>query len=120
MGVRYTSPQSALLFGRIAMVSVAIFAVLLTLYLPKDIFSRVLFSWVALGAAFGPALLIKCLEDRFEWRLRGGAVLLAILAGFLTAVIFANISGPLADVIEKWASWGLGLLILWLGRQKHI
>jgi len=84
----------------------------MTLYLPKDIFSRVLFSWVALGAAFGPTILTKCLG----WRVKGEFIMVAILAGFFTAVIFANIDGPLADVIEKWASWALGLVILFIGR----
>ena len=84
----------------------------MTLYLPKDIFSRVLFSWVALGAAFGPTILTKCLG----WRVKGAFILAAILASFFTAVIFANIAGPLADVIEKWASWILGLAILFAGR----
>lgn len=115
MGLTYRDPARALLFGRIAMVSIAVFAVLMTLYLPKDIFSRVLFSWVALGAAFGPTVLTKCLG----WRVSGGAVLLAIIAGFSIAVIAANIAGPMADVVEKWLSWVVGLLILFIGRTSH-
>jgi len=114
IGVEYSDPRKALLFGRLAMVGVAIFAVLMTLYLPKDIFSRVLFSWVALGAAFGPTILTKCLG----WRVKGGHVLAAITLGFSIAVIFSNISGSGADVIEKWVSWIVGLGILYLGRIK--
>ena len=113
-GLRWSSPQRALLMGRLAMVAVAIFAVLLTLYAPKDIFTRVLFSWVALGAAFGPAILTRCLG----WRVKGGAVLLAVVAGFATAVIAYGIPGPSADVVEKWGSWALGLAILFVGREK--
>lgn len=112
MGATYRDPQQALLFGRLAMVGVAIFAVLLTLYLPKDIFSRVLFSWVALGAALGPAVLTKCLG----WQVKGGFMFSAIILGFLTAVIFANLDGSLADLVEKWVSWLLGLSILFFGR----
>ena len=115
MGVTYKDPQKALLAGRAAMVAVAIFAVLMTLYLPKDIFSRVLFSWVALGAAFGPVILTKCLG----WRVTGPYVLAAIIAGFFVAVYFANIDGTLADVIEKWVSWIAGLLILLIGRERN-
>lgn len=115
MGITYSDPKKALIFGRVAMVVVAAIAVLLTLYLPKDIFSRVLFSWVALGGAFGPAILTKCLG----WRVKGGFVLLATLSGFFTAVIFANISGFGADVIEKWGSWFIGLLVLLLGRTRR-
>lgn len=115
MGVTYKTPKEALLFGRIAMVGIAIIAVMMTLFLPKDIFSRVLFSWVALGAAFGPTILTKCLG----WRVKGGYILAAILVGFFIAVIFANISGPLADMIEKWASWVVGLVILFIGLRRY-
>lgn len=114
MGITYSSPERALLFGRIAMAAVAVLAVLMTLYLPKDIFSRVLFSWVALGAAFGPTILTKCLG----WRVRGPHVFAAILVGFSVAVIFANISGVPADLAEKWGSWILGLAILSAGRRR--
>jgi len=114
MGVTYKDPKHALLFGRLAMVAIAVFAVFMTLYLPKDIFSRVLFSWVALGAAFGPTILTKCLG----WRVKGGFVLTAIIVGFFTAVIFANLDGSLADVIEKWVSWASGLYILFIGKRS--
>lgn len=114
MGITYTDPKISLLFGRIAMVSIAIIAVLMTLYMPKDIFSRVLFSWVALGAGFGPTILTKCLG----WRVKGAFVLSAILVGFFTAVIFSSLSGTGVDVIEKWGSWSLGLIILFLGRTR--
>lgn len=116
MGMTYDNPKKALLFGRLAMIGVAVLAVLMTLYLPKDIFSRVLFSWVALGAAFGPTILTKCLG----WQVKGGHIALAIIVGFLTAVIFANVDGGLADVIEKWVSWIIGLIILIVGRKLKV
>jgi len=95
------------------MVVVAVIAVILTLTLPKDIFSRVLFSWVALGAAFGPVILTKCLG----WHVRDGYKLAAIVAGFALAVGAYNIAGTGADMVEKWGSWAAGLLILTLGRR---
>jgi len=114
MGLSYKTPQQALFFGRMAMIGVAVLAVIMTLYLPKDIFSRVLFSWVALGAAFGPVILTKCLG----WRVRGAYVFAAIVIGFTAAVICANMPGTAADVIEKWGSWTLGLAILAAGRAR--
>ncbi len=114
MGINYADPRRALLYGRLAMIAVAIAAVLLTLYAPKDIFSRVLFGWVALGAAFGPTLLTKCLG----WRVRAPWALAAILVGFFTAVIFSNIPGGGADVMEKWVSWVFGLGLLFVGRVR--
>lgn len=113
-GLRWSSPKRGLLMGRLAMIGVAVVAVLVTLYAPTDIFSRVLFSWVALGAAFGPSILTRCLG----WKVKGGAVLMAVLAGFIIAVGAYNIDGSLADVIEKWGSWAVGLIILTVGRDR--
>lgn len=113
-GLTWRDPAQALLMGRLAMVAVVIIAVIVTLYAPKDIFSRVLFSWVALGAAFGPSILTRCLG----WRVKGGAVLLAVIAGFVIAVGAYNVAGPVADVVEKWGSWVVGFIILAVGRHK--
>ena len=113
-GVKYSSPKEALLFGRLAMVGVAVFAVVLTLFLPQEIFNRVLFSWVALGAAFGPVLLLSCLG----FKSRDAYKFAAICAGFTIAVTAYNFDGALAGVIEKWGSWAVGLLILILGKPR--
>ena len=96
------------------MAGVAVIAVVLTLFLPQEIFSRVLFSWVALGAAFGPVILVKCLGVQ----VRDVFKLAAILVGFVVAVTAYGVDGTLADVIEKWGSWIAGLSILFVGR-KH-
>jgi len=98
------------------MVGVAILAVILTLSLPKDIFTRVLFAWVALGAAFGPTILVKCLG----FRVKGGFALAAIIVGIAVAVTAYNIPGPVADIFEKWISWALGLAILFAGRKSQL
>jgi len=113
-GVTYASPKKALLFGRLAMVGVAVIAVFLTLFLPQEIFSRVLFSWVALGAAFGPVVLVSCLG----MRVRDVFKFIAIIAGFVIAVTAYGIDGTLADVVEKWGSWAVGLIILFIGKQR--
>ena len=110
------TPGRELLTGRLAMVGIAVLAVIMTLYIPDSIFDRALFSWVALGAAFGPITLVRCLG----WSIKGGYVFSAVLIGFLIAVVFSNISGVPADFIEKWVSWTLGLVILSLGREKRV
>jgi sodium/proline symporter len=104
--------SNPLLAGRLAMVGVAVLAVILTLTLQKDIFSRVLFAWVALGAAFGPTILTRAIG----WRVKPIFILWAIMVGFVIAVTAYNIEGTLSDVIEKWGSWAIGLLILTLGK----
>lgn len=113
-GLKWRDPKQALLMGRLAMIGVAVIAVVITLFAPKDIFTRVLFSWVALGAAFGPSILTRCLG----WRVKGGAVLLAVIAGFGIAVTAYNIPGPSAEIMEKWGSWVAGFIILAIGRTK--
>jgi len=115
-GMRFNSPKSALLAGRLSMIAVAVLAVLLTLFLPKDIFSRVLFAWVALGAAFGPSLLLKCLGIRSKEFF----VLIAIIAGFVIAVSGYNMTGPWAGMIEKYLSWIVGICILLAGRMQKV
>ena len=112
-GIAYETPKRALLFGRLAMIGVAVVAVFLTLFLPQEIFSRVLFSWVALGAAFGPVLLVTCLG----MDVRDGFKFAAICAGFVLAVTAYGIDGTEADVVEKWGSWVTGLLILFIGKK---
>ncbi len=116
LGIQYRNSKTALLYGRLAMVGVAVFAVLLTLYIPKDIFSRVLFSWVALGAAFGPISLVRCLG----WKVHGAFVFMAISGGFVIAVTASNIHGIGADIVEKWGSWGFGLILLAFGRRNIV
>jgi sodium/proline symporter len=113
-GFQWRNSKQALFMGRMAMVGVAVFAVLMTLYLPKDIFTRVLFAWVALGAAFGPVILTKCLG----WKVKAAFRLVAMLTGFLIAVIAYNIDGSIAEIFEKWVSWSVGLLILYIGKQR--
>lgn len=101
-----------LLAGRLAMIVVAVLSVILTLTMPDKIFDRVLFSWVALGAAFGPTALARC----FGWRVKGLNVFLAILSGFAIAVIASGTAGPIAGICEKWLSWIVGFAVLFVGK----
>lgn len=114
IGVAKFFPKRELMVGRAAMLIVGIVAVILTLYLPDSIFDRTLFSWVALGAAFGPTILMRCLG--FE--VKGAYVFAAILAGFFIAVIASYNGSMSGDLIEKWLSWIVGLMILYVGRVR--
>ncbi len=104
-----------LLAGRLAMVGVAIVSVVLTLVVPDTIFDRVLFSWVALGAALGPTALVRC----FGWRVSGKYVFVAMLCGFGIAVSASGFQGQIADMAEKWLSWVVGFIVLWFGKMSQ-
>jgi len=72
------------LVSRLAIVAVCVAAVGLTLMAPSSIFRRILFAWVALGAAFGPIVVARALG----FKPRGRTVLTGMVAGFSLAVAY--------------------------------
>ena len=72
------------LVSRLAIVGVCIAAVLLTLLAPSSIFERILFAWVALGAAFGPIVVVRTLG----FKPSGRTVITGMVTGFGLAVAY--------------------------------
>lgn len=70
--------------SRLAIIAVCIAAMALTFLVPASIFGRILFAWVALGAAFGPIVVARTLG----YRPSGSVVLAGMLSGFLLAVAY--------------------------------
>ena len=99
--------STGLLRTRVTVVVVLIFATLLALLWRADIFSRVLFAWAAMGAAFGPILLV---------RLCGRAVsafgtLMAMSSGFLLTVLISLIWATPGAVAERLLPFFVALTI---------
>jgi sodium/proline symporter len=88
-------------------------ACMLALWLPDSIFSRVMFAWAALGAAFGPllvALLAGC-------RPGVGTRIAAMGVGFFGTVILNALPDGPGDVHERlWPFLG-ACLILWFDHK---
>ena len=106
--------STSLLVSRLVVLAVGVLAVLVAYGLPDAIFTRVLFAWNALGAAFGPAVIARLLN----WPVRPGAVIAAVAAGFLlTVVLYLSPDTP-GDVAERAAPFLVGVLILLLGRRR--
>ncbi|MFB0517632.1 MAG: sodium/proline symporter [Candidatus Neomarinimicrobiota bacterium] len=79
--------QKHLVFvSRLVALVIGILAIALS-QLPRSIFDKVLFAWGGLGAAFGPALVLTLWWHRTT---RNG-VLMGMLAGFFTVIIWDNI-----------------------------
>lgn len=132
MGLSRRFPGSELTVSRIVMLAIALVAIWMTLALPSTIFARVLFAWAALGAAFGPIIIMRVM--RFEPS--GRAILGAMASGFALTVFFnamgavdpAGLDGVMrilsdlarlpGDPFERVMPWVPALLILWLGRQR--
>ncbi|GMR17212.1 MAG: sodium/proline symporter PutP [Gammaproteobacteria bacterium] len=88
---------TGLLRSRVTVVVVLVLSTLLALLWRADIFSRVLFAWAALGAAFGPILLLR-LSGR---ALSARGTLAAMLSGFLLTVLISGWLATPGDVAGR-------------------
>ncbi len=101
---------------RYALAGVTVAAAALALFLTDSIFSRVLFAWQALGAAFGPIVVVRILG----WRIRPWAVPVSLLTGFILTVVFYTLpSGP-GDVWERGVPFVTAFVTLWLNRTSSV
>ncbi len=100
-----------LLLSRLTVVAMCIIAMCLAIFAPEDIFSRVLFAWNALGAAFGPVLIIKLMNRQINHH----ALFFAIATGFVSTIIFSLFPPPPGDVIERVLPFILAFSIAWFG-----
>lgn len=103
-----------LLLSRLTVIAMCIIAMCLAIFAPEDIFSRVLFAWNALGAAFGPVVIIKlmnrCISSKFTF--------LAIFIGFFSTVVFSLFPAPPGDVVERVLPFILAFFIAWYGSKR--
>ena len=76
--------KEVLWVGRIAVIVLLVFAVLIALFVSSDIMSLVSAAWSIFGAAFGPVILLSLYWKRFNYK---GAVA-GIISGFLTSVLW--------------------------------
>mgnify|MGYP000448141633 CR=1 FL=1 len=102
------------LISRLAVAFLVVMSVMISLYLPATIFDRALFAWNALGAAFGPTVVMKLAGFRFS----GKTIYIAVLTGFLTAVGISLFPDTPGDVIERSIPFILGFGILYFARLK--
>jgi len=91
------SSGDGLLRSRLTVVVVLVMATLLALVWRADIFSRVLFAWVALGAAFGPVLVLRLAGRSVSAR----GTLTAMLAGFMSTLVLSWFPNAPGDVAER-------------------
>jgi len=101
-----------LLISRLTIVALVALAVLVAVYMPDKIFTRVLFAWAALGAAFGPTLFARLLGIP----VKNIGVFLSILVGFgLTVVISFTPNAP-GDIAERLIPFVIATIILFVFR----
>ncbi|QDU80139.1 Sodium/proline symporter [Polystyrenella longa] len=134
MGMSRLFPDREVLVSRIVMFLIAAVAVWMTLTIESTIFARVLFAWSALGAAFGPIVVMRVLS--FEPR--GLSILIAMICGFGLTVFF-NALGQIepigfnrlmtllvnwahlpGDPFERVVPWIAPLALLWIGSPPRV
>ena len=113
LGRRY--PENVMLISRLTIVALVVLSVIVAVYLPEKIFSRVLFAWIALGSAFGPTVFLRLARVH----IRPAAVLLSIITGFTLAVVFYLMPDTPGDVLERLAPFCGGFAVLLLFRNKR-
>ena len=104
----------AVLVSRFSVAFLVVVSILIALYLPATIFERALFAWNALGAAFGPTVVMK-LSGR---HISGRGVFLAVVVGFLSAVTLFLLPDTPGDILERSVPFLLGLGVLWFHSQN--
>jgi sodium/proline symporter len=100
--------------SRVVVLVVTIVACVISLYLPSSIFDRVLFAWHALGASFGPMVLLYITNIR----VRRKSALISLWLGFGLTVAFNWMPNTPGDLVERVVPFLAALLAAWLGRER--
>ena len=100
--------------ARLVVLAIGALAIVLAVFFPDDIFSRVLFAWQALAAAFGPLLVMTLWYGPVApgWRIA------ALCSGFvLTVALDWTVQSP-GDWVERLVPLGFALLLAWIGARQ--
>jgi sodium/proline symporter len=100
--------------SRVVIVVVSAISVMVALYGPQEIFKFVLFAWSAMGAAFGPLLLVTVLKGRVN----PTATMAAMSLGFVMSVTFYSIPATKGGFIERVLPWCVAFVIAWIGSTR--
>ncbi|BBM82750.1 sodium/proline symporter [Candidatus Uabimicrobium amorphum] len=109
-----TSVKQSLTQARVVVFLLSIAAIFLAIFGTKEIFDRVLFAWTAMGAAFGPILIVRLLCGPITPR----ATLIAMLLGFTLSVVGYSIPATKGTYIDRILPFVLATVIAYRGTKK--
>jgi len=87
----------SLVRGRVALLVVSVLLCVLAIYLPGDSLDHGFFAFTALGASFGPLLLVRLSGKRIRPR----STLGAMWAGFILSILFHLLPDAPGDFLER-------------------
>jgi len=108
--------DNGLIRARWVVLGIGLLAVILAIVFPDRIFSRVLFAWQALAAAFGPLLVATLWRGpvRPNWRIA------ALSTGFLLTVLLSwTVESP-GDWVERLVPLFLATCLAWFGSRSRL
>ncbi len=102
-------PQESLILAKVGTISVALFAVMIAMFVQESIFSLVIFAWGGLGASVGTVLLLRLFRVQLpEW----GALLVMLAGG--AAVVIWKISGLSTYINESTVGFAIAFGVFFL------
>ena len=84
-------------------------SVAVAIFLPSDIFSRVIFAWGALGSAFGPVVLLRLARVKLNPR----AILPAMITGLSLTIFFYLKPDSVGDALERLVPFLMSFTVLY-------
>jgi sodium/proline symporter len=109
------APDRMLSRSRAVVIVLSVVAMGTALAAPADIFSNVLFAWSAMGAAFGPLLLVQVLAGPVSFPARRAAM----LAGFsLSVAAYYLVDGTWRGAAERVVPFVVAFVVAWAGRAR--
>ena len=88
--------KELMLVGRLAVVSIAVIALLISLDPKSNVLGLVSYAWAGFGAAFGPMILLALYWRNYN---KFGAIA-SIIVGAITVIVWKNLEGGLFDLYE--------------------
>ncbi|MET0535297.1 MAG: hypothetical protein ABW171_13845, partial [Steroidobacter sp.] len=102
-------------WNRAAMVLAAVLVVFAALSAPPRVFEHAMFGYTAIGASFGPLLLVRVCGKR----VRPGATLGAMWSGFMLSLLFHLLPDAPGDFLERVLPFVTSLGIALTGGERR-
>jgi sodium/proline symporter len=111
---RMGSPMS-LPWVRAALVAMAAVTMIISVYVPVGVLDQAMYAFTALGASFGPLLLVRLSGKRT----RPGSILGAMWAGFVLSLVFHLLPDSPGDFLERVLPFIASLGIALTGGERR-
>ncbi len=96
--------------SRIITIVVGLIGFAIALTSDKLIFSMVSYAWAGLGSSFGPVILLLLTWKKVTHQ----GVIAGLVTGFITTVVWSELSALDAVISVRFISWVMALLAVWL------